>query len=359
MIGLNPNNYSHLTEHLAPLCVIMDVPLLLTDEDYSRKVQSLYPRLKVLLVAWEEVTPRYLIENFEVCLQSEPWNRHDFYRTFDPLEEKYKKVMRCVHCPHGFSDKIFWLEKCVYEDITLVYGDNMLDLFKASGLYNHLNIAVRTGNYRYAYYKRHQAFFDHFVEEEVWKGFSSQQPTILYAPTCNQMDSSSSFLEADPLFELLPAHFNMIVKIHPALEETDPSSLYRMMGKYEKKNNIVFIKDLPLVYPLLARSDIYIGDMSSIGYDFLTFNRPMFFLNHTRSDPKTDRNLFLYRCGIEVKPEHYGEIYSIIATSVSSDQEKFSKVRKDVYDYTFGHPLADEEIRLGIKQACSSPKKYD
>lgn len=45
-----------------------------------------------------------------------------------------------------------------------------------------------------------------------------------------------------------------------------------------KSEGIQFIEDFPPIYPLLAQMDLYIGDMSSIGYDFLSFKRPMILL---------------------------------------------------------------------------------
>ncbi|KIC70882.1 CDP-glycerol glycerophosphotransferase family protein [Candidatus Protochlamydia amoebophila] len=358
-VGLNPNSYVHLTEHLAPLCVAMGMPLLLTDEKHAINSQKLYPQLKILLHDWEDVTPRYLIENFDVFFQSEPWHRHDFYAKFQGLEKAFQKEVRNVHCPHGFSDKIFWLEKSVWEDIVLIYGQNMLDLFKDFKILNHLNVAPRTGNYRYLYYKMFQTHFDSIAEELVWGRFKKKQTTILYAPTCHDQDHTTSFMHAQAIFENLPEDYNLLVKIHPALEETDGPALYQMIGKYEKKENIIFVQDFPVIYPLLARSDIYLGDMSSIGYDFLTFNRPMFFLNQRKRDVQQDRNLFLYRCGFEIQPHNYTQFYQILEKELCFDQARYDQIRQDTYQYTFGEEVSFDHLKERIYQATFSPKKFD
>jgi teichoic acid glycerol-phosphate primase len=358
-VALNPNTYVHLTDHLAPLSVIMDMPLLLTDETHAKMAEKYYPGLKTLLLDWEEVTPQYLIENFDAFFQSDPWPRQDFYRNFKKLEEYHQKEVRNVFCPHGFSDKLFWFEKSVWEDITLIYGQNMLDMYKAMGIEQHLNVGVRTGNYRYQFYKKHQAFYDKIVEEEIWNKFEGVQPTILYAPTCYDLDKNTSFLDSDPILANVSDSYNLLVKTHPVLEETHSPALYKMIGKYEKKKNIVFVKDFPLVYPILARSDIYIGDMSSLGYDFLTFNRPMFFLNQYKRDSKTDRNAFLYRCGVEVMPEQYSDLYKILDKQLPSDQEHYGKIRNEIYQYTFGTEIPFAELKKNITQSFSSPKKWE
>ena len=358
-VGLNPNTYIALTDHLAPLCVLLDIPLLLTDEKHCSVVQQLYPGIKTLLIEWGDFTPDYLINNFDVLLQSEQWPRDRFYAGFAQLEQHYGKTMRNVHCPHGFSDKIFWLEQCVFEDITLVYGNNMLDMFKERGLLSHLNAYVPCGNYRYSYYLQHQAFFDRLMDQKIGQFFSEKKTTILYAPTRNDIEENSSFFDSDCIYNDLPDEYNLIVKLHPSLEELDAPEIYKLLGRHSNKKNILFITDMPLVYPLLAKSDIYIGDSSSVGYDFLKFNRPMFFLNQRKRDTQMDRNAFLTRCGVEIKPEEYRNLYSIIASSLPYDRERFFETRQTVYRYTFGDPLSDEELRTSIIKSYDSNKKLE
>ncbi|MBA3722648.1 MAG: CDP-glycerol glycerophosphotransferase family protein [Parachlamydiaceae bacterium] len=358
-VGLNPNNHNHFSDHLIPICVLMDMPYLVTDENYCREIQNLYPDVQPLLVEWQDVTPQYLVENFDVLYQSEYWHRLNFYSSFAALEKKYQKVMRNVHCPHGFSDKIFWFRHAVTEDILLTYGDNMFDMFKELGIEHQLNAYVRTGNYRYQYYLNNQSFFDKIVEDRIWGRFSKKQPTILYAPTCNDEEQNTTFLEADYIYENLPSNYNLIVKIHPALEETDAPAIYRTIGKYEKKGNIIFIKDFPLIYPILARTDIYLGDKSSIGYDFLAFNRPMFFLNQYKQQISNNRNIFLYRCGVEVMPEDYVNLYKIIDKNLSIDANKFTQIRSEMYKYTFGEPVPSKELKKAIIQSYDSSRKFE
>lgn len=356
-VGLNFNTNIHWTDHLAPLCVIMGIPLLLTDEHHAQEAQLLYPGLNVLLMDWQAINLSYLIQQFDVFFQSQLWHRHDFYRQCQEWEQFYHKTVRNVHCPHGFSDKLFWFEKNVWEDILLVYGNKMLSHFKEAGVADHLNVTVRTGNYRYLYYRTHQAFYDQLVQDRIWSHLDSSKPTILYAPTCHDQEHSTSFFHAHVLIDHLPADYNLIVKVHPLLEETDAAVLFAMMGKYENKSNVIFVKDLPLVYPLLAHADIYIGDMSSVGYDFLAFNRPMFFLNQLNRDAKKDRNLFLYRCGFEIKPDQYKEFYQLLDSQLPFDQERYAANRQAVYQDTFGDEIPFDRLKESIVQAYSSPKK--
>lgn len=354
--GFNAKNRDHLTDHLAALCVLMDYPLLFTDEEKAQATKKIYPNLKTLFVPWNDVTPEYIIQNYDLFLHAEPWFRKHFYDRFSLLEKKYNKVVRNVHCPHGYSDKIFWLKLAAYEDITLVYGNSMLDMFKNSGVDECLNTYVVTGNYRYRYYLKHQQFFDQYIEEKVLSHFSKKRPTILYAPTCSDGERNTSFLDSNPIFDLLPDDYNLIVKPHPNLEETHGPELYRTMGKYEERKNIVFVKDLTLVYPLLQKADIYIGDKSSVGYDFLAFNRPMFFLDQFYRDVNNDPTIFLNRCGVSIYLEDYHKIYSIIESHLANDKAQFSDIRKKMYQYTFNEDVSDDHLRESILQSYYSPR---
>lgn len=294
------------------------------------------------------------------CFLSDLWDKRTFHEKYGPLEEKYKKILRHVHCPHGFSDKGFYLKKCANEDITLIYGQNMLDLLKHHGVFENLHQYVITGNYRLTYYKQHHIFYNELAFNEVFSRFAKKQQVILYAPTWMDLEESTSFFDAYAyLLDNLPNHYNMIVKLHPRLELDDAAQYYHIVGKYEDRQNIIFLKDFPLVYPLLANTDIYIGDMSSVGYDFLYFNKPMFFLNKQKRDAGSDRGLYLFRCGVDIKPDAYPLIYQFVETNLTNDDVRFGAIRKEVYDYTFGTERTFDEIKTDIIRAYSIPVTFD
>lgn len=358
-VGLNPLAQIHYTDHLAVVCILMGIPLLFIDEHDYALGSKYYPGLNACLQEYQEFNPEWLIQNYDVLFMSDLWDRNTFHEKYGPLEKKYRKTLRHVHCPHGFSDKGFYLKKCANEDITLIYGDNMLDQLKHQGVFENLHEYVITGNYRFTYFKQHQKFYDDLITQEILSRFAKKQRIILYAPTWLDLEESTTFFDAYAyLMDNLPEDFNMIVKLHPRLELDDMAMYYHILGKYEKKSNILFLKDFPLVYPLLAHSDLYIGDMSSIGYDFLAFNRPMFFLNKQKRDSKNDRGLYLFRCGIEIRPDAYPLIYRFIETNLPTDHERFSSIRQKVYQYTFGMEKPFEEIKKDIVHAYLSEIKF-
>lgn len=346
-VGLNPAGQFHLTDHLAPMSVIMGMPLIFLEEFDYNLGKKYYPELDAQLVDFLDFNPEYLITRYDVLFMSHLWKRQDFREKYAPLEAKYKKQLRVVHCPHGYSDKTFYLCECASEDITLVYGQQMLDVMKQEGTYQNLHGYVMSGNYRYTYYKQHRAFFDTLFQNEVLSHFAKKKPIILYAPTWQDSDNSTSyFLCVEKLLDELPDDYNMIVKLHPCLELNDTGEFYRIIGKYEKKGNVFFLKDFPLVFPVLAHADLFIGDMSAVGYDFLAFNKPMFFLNMNQRNSTSKP--YLYRCGTEIQPQQLAQVYFIIAQELPRDQEKFGKIRQETFKYTFGEERSFSDIKRDI-----------
>lgn len=342
-VALNPIGQKQFIDHLAPLAAGLQIPYLFHEAEEEALVKRLYPGLKTLLLPYEKFNPEYLISHFDCTFLSDQWEKAIFDEKFRPLEAVYGKKMRNIHCPHGFSDKGFYLRGVAFEDISLIYGQNMLDLLQEWGVLSHLNQFVLCGNYRLDFYKKHQKFYDEITQKQVLDSFNKKQKIILYAPTCSDLEDSTSFFSAGPIIlENLPDDYNMIVKPHPRLELDDPAGFYQIMSRYEGKENVLFLKDFSPIYPLLAVTDIYIGDMSSIGYDFLAFDRPMFFLNHQNRDSRGDRALYLFRCGVEILTEQYDSIYSLIK---KFSQEALSPIRKEVYQYTFGNPVSIEKIK--------------
>lgn len=357
-VGLNPAEKIHYLDHLAVVCHILNIPLLFQDEADQERAIQYYPEVDTLIAEYQEFTPEFLIANYDVIFTSDLWNRHDFHKVFRELEMKYNKQLRAVYCPHGFSDKGYYLKNCVNEDITFIYGQNMLDLLDHHGALRFMPPHVITGNYRYTYFQKFRDFYDKLMQEEILAKFDQVRPTILYAPTWGDEEDSGTFCEiALQMIEKLPSHYNMIVKPHPLIEHHDAGFYYQLMSKCDEKLNTVFLKDFPLVFPVLANTDIYIGDMSSIGYDFLIFDKPMFFLNKNKRDVEKDRGLYLYRCGVEIQPEQYNEIYEIIEKETATDKSKYSKIRQETWEYTFGAEKPFPQIRNEIIEVLKESRR--
>lgn len=328
ILGLNPEGYSYHTEHLAPLLVLLKAPLITANEEAASRARYYYPHLEVELKEWDFFTPETIGKEADLILTSEQWKKTQFHQTFS----SYNPQLRHLHCPHGYSDKIFWLKQVAFEDASLIYGPHMLRMLETEGVLSELKDYVVAGNLRLQYYRKHQLFFDSLYTKEIIPYLPSAEKILLYAPTWqDQEDASSFFYALDPLIKALPSNWNLIVKLHPNLEREHPGEVYAAEGSYKQDPRIFFLPDYPLIYPLLSHVDAYIGDASSVGYDFLAFDRPLIFLN------TTGRSLPLHTTGSIWAP---GESLEKIL-----EEDSFSSKRNVLYNDVFAPPQ-DENILI-------------
>lgn len=314
--GLIYGPLPHHLDHVAIFAHMINIPLIVTEETLAQQARTFYPGLEVIYWNYLEI-PEKLVSNFDTIYCSMP--RPLFEEPFFMAQKILKKTIRTIWLPHGNSDKGHLspsMEGLQYDQAALVYGQKMIDFFKEKNVFDHLKIS-EIGNFRYRYYQKHRSFYDRLINELI----PTDKKLILYAPTWKDAENSSSFDEAWPiLIEKLPAKYALAIKPHPNLK----------CPSIPKRSNVFLINDFPPIYPLLNRTDIYIGDMSSIGYDFIVFDRPMYFLNPNSRDPIFDPGLFLHRCGQTINPEEYDKVYEFMDA-----QTHLSIVRKEVYDYTF------------------------
>lgn len=314
--GLIYGHMPHHLDHVAVWAHLKGIPLIATDESVAAQAEKFYPGLEV--VFWDSFeAPEKLVSAYDTIYCCLP--RPLFDEAFFIAQKLLRKTVRTIWLPHGNSDKGHLapsMEGLQHDAEALAYGQKMVDFLKLKNVYDHLQVK-QVGNFRLAYYQQHKLFYDRLVEERI----PVKQKLFLYAPTWKDTENSSSLDGAwKPLIEKLPDGYALAIKPHPNADCPD-------IGEHP---NVFLLKDFPPIYALLNRSAAYIGDMSSIGYDFLAFDRPMIFLNPNRRDPKLDPGLFLHRCGRTVAPEEYGKIYDLI-----EGQDELSAVRKEVYRYTF------------------------
>ena len=337
-VALNLCNYRHFSEHLAPICVLLGIPLLLSDSAEAAFLENIYPGLTTTVWERERFSLSLLFDTFSLFVQSEYWPRP----RWEEAKANYGKVQgnhHNLHCPHGFSDKRFWLAQAAKEDGTLYYGPLMQTWLCEEGMEERRQIWC--SHYRASYYQHHRSRMDAFCQKEVFDRFQKNQPCLLYAPTCLDEELSTTFFEATALLDNLPSEYNLLVKLHPALVEKAPWEVGEFMHRYRSSSNVVILDQFPLVYPILQKIDAYIGDLSSIGYDFLDFGKPMFFL---KTRPFTPPRLLEGVCR-SLPVEKASQIYTLLEQQPNIPQQR------DLYRQAFGPSLSWIELsRLLPKQ---------
>ncbi|MEM7174679.1 MAG: CDP-glycerol glycerophosphotransferase family protein [Chlamydiota bacterium] len=348
--GMQP----HHLDHLATLAIELDIPLIVTEPSLQQLAKKYYPALTTFLTD-DLHLGRYVIENYDTLLSSLPRDLID--QMFFVVQHIYQKPLTTIWCPHGNSDKghaSYLMEALQKEKIALVYGEKMIDFLRTKNAYDQLDSALLIGNYRYHFYQKRATFYDELIKREILAHLSAASMTFLYAPTWQDSERSTSFFSAFPaMIEHWPRKWNLIVKLHPNLALQQPNRTELLIDRASKSSNMTILTDFPLIYPLLNTVDGYIGDLSSIGYDYLTFNKPMFFLNETNRNPKTDPGLFLFRCGHVVDRSDYPNLPSLIEKNLPNDGKYFQKIRQDLYGYVFGSKNWNPTLKTAIERALN------
>jgi hypothetical protein len=338
-------------DHLIPLCDIFKAPLFVSEEKDFNLLKKYYPFNDIELMHISDISPDFLVKNFDAVFHSTFWNKDTFDIKYHLAYQKYNKKIRSIYTPHGNSDKGYYstiMENYFDQDIALVYGDQMMDFIKNRNPDDPLDY-IKIGNVRLEYYKKNKIFFDEIIKKEILNYLDPNKKTILYAPTWEDGEKSSSFFEINEKFLLdILLDCNLIIKLHPRLYDHYPGRIINFIEKFKNFNNLKVLNEFPIVYPLLEITDIYLGDYSSVGYDFLKFNRPMFFIDKHNLE-KIDKKKFLHNYGINIEMKNLGNIKKIILDGLKMEKE-FKKKREELYFYTFDKNITNENIIKNLNE---------
>jgi len=339
----------HHIEHLAPWCEALGIPLLLPEVPDLVPAAVAYPGVRVDRVAgWampeaigrlgaavRQRAPR-------VLLYSDLFGRSALRALFGGQRD----APRVVYVPHGFSEKRQdWARATAFQDVAVLYGQHAFDQLVALGVAGYLHHFILSGNLRRAYHERHAAWFRARLEPLGLTGPPADR-TLVYAPTWQDAIGSSSFFRAFAAFvTALPAGWRLVVKLHPHLEHF--ASTLDELATLTRGRDVHLVRASPLTYPFLDLADAYVGDMSSLAYDYLASGRPMFFTNATAGTPTDAAPSRLFACGTVVAPERFEDLYRIVDAAWASDAGRFGEARVALDRYTHapqrsGADLADE-----------------
>lgn len=333
-VGLLYGDQPHHLDHIASLCIALQIPLIVTEESLKDLAEKFYPQLVVFCFDYLEV-PTHIIHEYQAVVSTQP--TPILKQIFEVSETLYQKKLQFLWTPHGNSDKGLLqplMEGLEEEKIVFAYGPKMIDFFKEKGVYHRFIHTILMGNLRLQIYSKQKKFFETLFRN-IFKTFEKREKTIFYAPTWEDSEESGSFKKQHaPLIDKLPHNYSLLIKPHPNTIKRFPSQIINLEKMIQKKPNIALVQDFPLIYPLIDLADVYLGDMSSIGYDFLTYNKPMFFFEHP-----SKRTFYLQACGKVLTSKQ--SIYNFLEDS----QVDLKQKRAETYHYTFGTNREWEKLR--------------
>lgn len=281
-------HFTNHLDHFVPLCDLLHATLFVYSSEDEKVLTTYYPKVQYRYIQQDQTMFRMLAEYADILITStaetgEYLSMQTFLQT--------KKQLPYIFLPHGQSDKAYAASRMVtHAPYRFVYGKYMQEQLIEQGAVVSSQFLV--GNFRLEYYQKHRSFFDKHIPRETF----TKKQTILYAPTWNDHEHSSSIKQGFILIDTLARSFNVIIKLHPLTLRDQPGYYYAFEEKVKEYPHIWFASNQPCIYPILSASDAYLGDYSSIGYDYLYFNRPLFFLSPSTAT-KCEKGNKLHACG--------------------------------------------------------------
>lgn len=320
---------SERLDHLGIFATQQKHPLLINQIDICTACEKFYPMIEKKYVPNHKLNFSELESEYDGVIHSSRWIDKKNY-----LLDNSK--FEFCYLPHGNSDKDIGREGeygLVIQDRMFVYGDQMYEILKEGGTLDYVSRIHFLGNYRYAFYTAHKTFFDSQFDAAFPKVAQSTKQAVLYAPTWDDDVNGSSFFQVgERVIKELKERFMVMIKLHPKLFGSKDGRALQLKKKYCNDPNVQFIDRYPPIYPVLNKTDIYLGDYSSVGYDFLTFDRPMYFIDSSRSTRSCQP---LHSCGVLINPDK--SISDQIENSLNENRIQYKNQRNNFYNFAFTH----------------------
>ena len=257
--------------------------------------------------------------------------------TFLRSDERTSRT-RAVQIFHGMSDKSFTYERDFSDYLLcLCSGRKQVDRLLQ---YPH-NRWIR---WRLVGYPK----FDH--PETGPRVFDNARKTAVYCPTWRKggLSSIERVLARPEVLASITDAYNLIIKPHPNL--LDPDRDFYEPAIVERLNRLpgVYLARTGNVMPWFARADLFLGDISATGYEWLYFDRPMIFVNPQPGslEPSTDyrQATYLWQCG-EVCDD-LARLRELIDQAFETDAHHAARER--VLHYAVHQPRQHGATRRGL-----------
>ena len=224
---------------------------------------------------------------------------------FSFAKKRTGKTLKYIFCPHGHSDKknLSALKK---ENHLMLYGTLFKSRLPPSPKKQPYFLV---GNYRKQYFEKHKEFYKKLIEDAL-PIFKKEKKTVFYAPTWEDREKGFCLKRAERLFKAFPKELQLVVKFHPNTWEKRELLILSWKCTYE--GSIFFLENLPDIFPFFSYFDAYIGDTSSIAYDWLLTEKPLYFFTQKRN-----RQIFDYGEKLSIK-----NLQSSLCKSAYKNNEK-------------------------------------
>ena len=182
--------------------------------------------------------------------------------------------------------------------------------------------------------------------------FDNDRQTIIYCPTWRKRGISSieRFLDNLDGVDQIRQDYNLIVKPHPNIFNPNrPFYDPMIVARLQQISGIKLIRS-GNVMPWFAQADLFIGDISAAGYEWLYFDRPAVFLNPQPGVLERSADVasmtYLWQCGDVC--DRMSELKPLIDQNLQRD--RYHDRREQVLHYSVLNPRDNGATRRGIAQ---------
>ena len=381
-VGFLFNHYAgHQVFHSAPVAFALSskypsaqVAILVSDKkqmDVLERIAKKWPNhtcaiIKAKVPFWARVLDKLIGKMVFVRKWAVLKANRDFFKTLDVLvvpeenslslkKDPAFKNLKMVFIRHGAGDThIGFDERQTQFDLNLVAGEKIQNRLTEEVGVPPESIAI-TG------YPK----FDVLNQQQHETVFDNNNPTVLYNPHFRKCWSSYQTWGRDILeFFRKNPQYNLILAPHVILYLRKWRHGAFSVDKYKKYPNIHIdkgsSKSIDMTY--IRQADIYLGDVSSQAYEFLTTPRPCIFLNVHKLDWRK-KNFLNFWAGGRVL-EDISELENALQTAEKDHKEKYKKPQLTLFNETFSltdtpssHRAADAIMKhFGPNKALADKK---
>jgi CDP-glycerol glycerophosphotransferase (TagB/SpsB family) len=180
----------------------------------------------------------------------------------------------------------------VYKDNRLNSICKMIATSEWGGEQQQKNFPINSSKILVTGYPRNDIFFkdNSIYKQKIKKDIGIEGHTVLYAPTWRKWGKTEFFPFEDFDLKVLVSYLRdskTTIVIHPHFVDLRRSNKEDLLRNVEWCKDVIKVitkKDCSDIQSLMLVSDILITDYSSIFYDFLLLDRPIFFFPYDLSD---------------------------------------------------------------------------
>ncbi len=290
---------------------------------------------------WIKKNQEYILNYFDAIIFSDYF--HQYF-----LKARKDRNTRFIFLDHGAPGRAYSYHKDLLDfDFHLLYGKFQYDSLKK------LNILNK--NHKITGYPKLDALSG-VITKSI---FTNQKVTVLYNPHFSPPFSSWHYIGLEILeFFYHSKEYNLIFAPHINLfNKVGGDDLSSIPEKYFTAENIHIDlgseKSVNMTY--VNEADIYLGDVSSQVFEFITTPRPCIFLNPDKVDYKEDLNYRFWKCGEVINTSK--ELDSALKNSSKSFQEKYKSIQEKMTEenfYTEEGSTASQRAALAITEFLDS-----